>query len=71
MDLLILQRLMQTLTLTLTTANLQNWLFHIIDSYQERAQTNNKSINISPDCLVVTDLSSLAAHPQRVTTQCL
>lgn len=62
-DLLDLQRLdADTHPLTLTTINLQNWLLHILETYQERAQTNQQSlqINISPDLpSVVTDLSSL------------
>ncbi len=62
-DLLDLQRLDgDTHPLTLTTINLQDWLLHLLETYQDRAQTNQQSlqVNISPELLpIVTDLSSL------------
>ena len=62
-DLLDLQKLdADTHPLTLTNVNLQDWLLHILETYQERAQGNQQSmqINISPNLPpIVTDLSSL------------
>jgi signal transduction histidine kinase len=62
-DLLDLQRLdADTRPLNLTVIDLQNWILHVLETYQERAETNKQSlqVNISPDLPpIVTDSSSL------------
>ena len=62
-DLLDLQKLdADAHSLTLTDVNLQDWLLHVLETYQERFKDNQQSlqVNIAPNLpLIVTDLSSL------------